>query len=106
MLIIIMSKIIQIKLNSYDQRAIDRSAISIQHVVAKTGAKIIGPFPMPNKISYCLVNRSPHVDKCAMDKLEIKRHSRLIKIYNITPEGFEELKKLDLPAGVNVNIKQ
>ncbi|MFO1130140.1 MAG: 30S ribosomal protein S10 [Rickettsiales bacterium] len=98
--------VIQIKLNSYDQKAIDRSSVSIQHVAAKTGAKIIGPIPMPNKISYCLINSSPHINKRAMDKLEMKKHSRLIKIYNLTTEGFEELKKLDLPAGVHVDIKQ
>ncbi len=97
--------IIKIKLKCYDHRAIERSADAIRQEVNKIGAKIIGPIPLPVENSYCLLNNSPHIDKRSMTKMCISKHSRLLKVSNLTSEGLNQLNKLELCPGVDVNIE-
>ena len=89
---------IQIRLSSYDHIAIDRSSSAIQQAAFKAGAKVVGPIPMPNRISYCLVNRSPHVDKRSMDKFRIIQHVRVIKINELNAEGLSPVMAIKLPS--------
>jgi len=95
---------IRIKLSGFDYRVIDQSAIDIVDTAKRTGARVAGPIPMPTRIERYTVNRSPHVDKKSMDQFELRTHKRLIDIIEPTVQTVDELKKLNLPAGVEINI--
>jgi len=95
---------IRIKLRGFDYRVIDQSAIDIVDTAKRTGARVAGPIPMPTRIERYTVNRSPHVDKKSMDQFELRTHKRLIDIMEPTVQTVDELKKLNLPAGVEINI--
>ncbi len=95
---------IRIKLRGFDYRVIDQSAIDIVDTAKRTGARVAGPIPMPTRIERYTVNRSPHVDKKSMDQFELRTHKRLIDIIEPTVQTVDEFKKLNLPAGVEINI--
>ena len=95
---------IRIKLRGFDYRVIDQSASDIVDTAKRTGARVAGPIPMPTRIERYTVNRSPHVDKKSMDQFELRTHKRLIDIMEPTVQTVDELKKLNLPAGVANNI--
>ena len=95
---------IRIKLRGFDYRVIDQSAIDIVDTAKRTGARVAGPIPMPTRIERYTVNRTPHVDKKSMDQFELRTHKRLIDIIEPTVQTVDELKKLNLPAGVEINI--
>ncbi|MBT3636043.1 MAG: 30S ribosomal protein S10 [Opitutae bacterium] len=95
---------IRIKLRGFDYRVIDQSASDIVDTAKRTGARVAGPIPMPTRIERYTVNRSPHVDKKSMDQFELRTHKRLIDIIEPTVRTVDELKKLNLPAGVEINI--
>lgn len=96
---------IRIRLKGFDYRLLDASAAEIVETVKRTGAKVAGPVPLPTKIERFTVNRSPHVDKKSMDQFEIRTHKRLLDIIDPTAKTVDELKKLNLPAGVDIQIK-
>ena len=96
---------IRIKLKGYDYRVIDQSAQDIVNTVKRTGARVAGPVPLPVRIERYTVNRSPHVDKKSMDQFEIRTHKRLLDIIEPTAKTVDELRKLNLPAGVDIEIK-
>ena len=96
---------IRIKLKAYDNYVVDESARKIAETVMKTQAKVKGPIPLPTQIHrYCVI-RSPHVDKKSREQFQTKIHKRMIDIINSTPKTVESLMKLDLPAGVDIEIK-
>jgi len=96
---------IRIKLKAFDHRLLDQSATEIVETAKKTGANISGPIPLPTKREDYTVLRSPHVDKKSREQFELKTHKRLLDILNPTSKTIDALKKLDLPAGVDVEIK-
>ena len=96
---------IRIRLKAYDHRLLDQSAGEIVDTAKRTGASIAGPVPLPTKINKFTVLRSPHVDKKSREQFEIRTHKRLIDIFEPTPQTVDALMKLDLPAGVDVEIK-
>jgi small subunit ribosomal protein S10 len=83
---------------------IDQSASEIIETAKRSGARVSGPVPMPTRIEKFTVNRSPHVDKKSMDQFEVRTHKRLIDILEPTAATVDELKKLNLPAGVDITI--
>ena len=97
---------IRVRLRSFDVRLIDDSAKSIVTTVQRAGAKVAGPIPLPTRINKYTVLRSPHVHKKAREQFEMRTHKRLIDILSPTPEVMDALMKLELPAGVDVEIKQ
>jgi small subunit ribosomal protein S10 len=97
---------IRIKLRAYDHRLLDQSTQEIVSAAQRTGAGINGPIPLPTAISKYTVNRSPHVDKKSREQFETRTHKRLLDIINPTAATVDALMKLDLPAGVDVEIKQ
>jgi len=101
----VISQKIRIKLRAYDYRLLDRSSIEIVETVRKTGARVSGPIPLPMKRSIITVLRSPHVDKKSREQFEIRTYKRLLDILEPNPKTVEALTKLDLPAGVDVEIK-
>lgn len=96
---------IRIRLRAYDHRMLDDSLARIIDTAKRTGASISGPILLPTDIKRYTVLRSPHVDKKSRDQFEMRVHKRLVDIYEPTPKTVEELMKLDLPAGVDVEIK-
>ncbi|MBI5026295.1 MAG: 30S ribosomal protein S10 [Nitrospirae bacterium] len=100
-----MNQKIRIKLRSYDHRVLDQSVLEIVDTAKRTGAKISGPIPLPTRIHKITVLRSPHVDKKSREQFEIRTHKRLIDILDPTPQTVDALMKLDLAAGVDVEIK-
>jgi len=96
---------IRIHLQAFDHRILDQSVQEIVKTVRRTGTVIAGPIPLPTKIERITVNRSPHVNKKAMDQFETRIHKRLLDILNPTSKTVDELKKLNLPAGVFITIK-
>jgi len=96
---------IRIKLKAYDHRILDQSAKDIVDVARRTGARVSGPVPLPTRHSLFTVNRSPHVDKKSREQFELRIHKRLIEISNATAEMVDALMKLEVPAGVEVEIK-
>ena len=96
---------IRIKLKSYDHILLDHSAREIVRTAKRTGALTAGPIPLPTRRSLFTVLRSPHVNKKSRDQFEIRVHKRLIDIAHSTPQTLEALTKLDLPAGVDIEIK-
>ncbi len=95
---------IRIKLRGYDYRVIDQSASEIVETAKRSGARVSGPVPLPIRIVKYTINRSPHVDKKSMDQFEMRTHKRLIDIIDPTAQTVDELKKLNLPAGVDITI--
>jgi len=100
-----MNQKIRIKLKAYDHRVLDSSVKEIVDTAQRTGARISGPIPLPTRVSKFTVLRSPHVDKKSREKFEIRTHKRLIDIYDPTPQTVDALMKLELAAGVDVEIK-
>jgi len=96
---------IRIKLRAYDHRLLDLSTQDIVETAKKTGASISGPIPLPTRHEVFTVLRSPHVDKKSREQFLLKTHKRLIDIINPTAKTIDALRKLDLPAGVHVEIK-
>ncbi len=96
---------IRIRLRSYDHKMLDDSLAKIIDTAKRTGARISGPVLLPTEMKKYTVLRSPHTDKKARDQFEMRIHKRLVDIYDPTPKTIEELMKLDLPAGVDVEIK-
>ena len=99
------SQDIRIRLRAYDSKLLDNSASDIISTAKRTGAKIRGPIPLPTRMEKFTVNKSPHVDKKSRDQLEIRTHKRLLDIIDPTPQTVDALMKLDLSAGVEVEIK-
>ncbi|MEC7273969.1 MAG: 30S ribosomal protein S10 [Verrucomicrobiota bacterium] len=95
---------IRIRLKGFDYRVIDQSALEIVETAKRTGARINGPVPLPTKIEKLTVNRSVHVNKKSMDQFEVRTHKRIIDILEPTAATVDELKKLNLPAGVDISI--
>lgn len=95
----------RIRLKSFDHKVIDKSAADIVRTVKATGARISGPVPLPTQRTVYTVLRSPHIDKKSREQFEMRVHERLIDIYDSTPQTIDSLMKLDLPAGVGVEIK-
>jgi len=100
------SQKIRIKLRAYDHRLLDQSTQEIVSAAQRTGASINGPVPLPTALSKYTVNRSPHVDKKSREQFEVRTHKRLLDIVNPTAQTVDALMRLDLPAGVDVEIKQ
>jgi len=100
-----MSQRIRIKLKSYDHNLVDKSAEKIVKTVKNTGAIVSGPVPLPTQKKVFTVLRSPHVNKTSRDQMEIRTHLRLMDIIDPTDKTVDALMKLDLPAGVDVEIK-
>ncbi len=96
---------IRIKLKAFDHKLIDQSAIEIVETAKRTGARIRGPIPLPTKMERFTILISPHVDKDARDQYEIRTHKRIMDILDPTDKTVDALMKLDLAAGVNVQIK-
>jgi small subunit ribosomal protein S10 len=96
---------IRIKLKSYDHRILDQSAVQIVEAAERTGAAVIGPVPLPTHIRKFCVIRSPHVDKDSREQFEIRTHKRLIDIVDPTSKTIDALTTLNLPAGVDIEIK-
>lgn len=96
---------IRIRLKAFDHKVLDRSAVEIVDTARKTGAQVRGPVPMPTRINKYTVLRSPHVDKKSREQFEIRTHKRLVDILEPTQQTIDALMKLDLSAGVDVEIK-
>jgi small subunit ribosomal protein S10 len=96
---------IRIKIKAYDHKIIDQSAKQIVETAERTGASISGPVPLPTEIRKFTVNRSTFVHKDSRDQYEMRMHKRLIDIVNPTPKTIDSLTNLDLPAGVDIEIK-
>jgi len=100
-----MQQKIRIKLKAYDHRVLDQSAEEIVNTAKNTGAKVVGPIPFPVKRSLYTVLRSPVIDKKSREQFQMRIHKRLLEIVEPTAKTIDALKKLDLPAGVDVEIK-
>ena len=98
-------KKIRSKLQAYEHRILDQSVAEILNTARKTGSMVAGPIPLPTRVQRYTVNRSPHVDKKSMDQFESRTHKRLMDIINPTARTVDELKKLNLPAGVDILLK-
>jgi len=96
---------IRIRLKGYDYRLLDQSLVDIVSTAKRTGAIVKGPVPLPTKIEKFTVLRSPHVDKKSREQFERRTHKRLLDILDPTPETVDALMKLELPSGVDVEIK-
>ncbi|HJN04702.1 MAG TPA: 30S ribosomal protein S10 [Alphaproteobacteria bacterium] len=99
------SQNIRIRLKAFDHRVLDQSTSEIVTTAKRTGAAVRGPIPLPNKIEKYTVLRSPHIDKKSREQFEIRTHRRLLDIIDPTPQTVDALMKLDLAAGVDVEIK-
>ena len=96
---------IRIKLKAYDHRILDQSVQEIVGTAKRTGAKVVGPIPLPTHIWKTTVLRGPHIDKKSREQFEMRTHKRLLQIEEPTSRTVDALMKLDLPAGVDVEIK-
>jgi small subunit ribosomal protein S10 len=96
---------IRIKLKAYDHRILDQSVSEIVDTARRTGASVVGPIPLPTRLNRYTVLRSPHVDKKSREQFEIRTHKRLLDIMEPTSETVDALMKLDLSAGVDIEIK-
>jgi len=99
------SQNIRIRLKAFDHRILDQSTGEIVGTAKRTGARVRGPIPLPTKIEKYTVLRSPHIDKKSREQFEIRTHKRVLDIIDPTPETVDALMKLDLAAGVDVEIK-
>ena len=100
-----MTQRIRIRLRAYDHRLLDQSAHEIVEAAKRTGASVSGPIPLPTEREVFTVLRGPHVDKKSREQFQIKTHNRILDIIDPTSKTVDALKKLDLPAGVDVEIK-
>ncbi len=100
-----MTQKIRIRLKGYDHRLLDQSTVEIMDTAKRTGAKVSGPIPLPTRINRWTVLRSPHVDKKSREQFEVRTHKRLMDILDPTPQTVDALMKLDLAAGIDVEIK-
>ncbi len=98
-------KKIRIRLKGYDQRVLDRSTLDIVETAKRTGARIVGPIPLPTRKEIFTVLRSPHVDRKSREQFEMRTHIRLLDILNPTADTIDKLKVLPVAAGVDINIK-
>lgn len=96
---------VRIRLRAFDHRILDQSAEKITDTAKRTGAGISGPIPLPTHIRRFCVIRGPHIDKESMEHFEIRTHNRLIDIHNPTNKTIDALMRLDLPSGVDIQIK-
>ena len=96
---------IRIKLKAYDHASLDHSSEEIVRTAKRTGARVSGPVPLPTRRTIYTVLRSPHVDKKSREQFETRVHKRLIDIYDSNPQTVDSLMKLDLPAGVDIEIQ-
>ena len=96
---------IRIRLKAFDHRVLDVSASEILDTAKRTGAQVCGPIPLPTRIERFTVLRGPHIDKKSREQFEIRTHKRLLDIIDPTPQTVDALMKLDLAAGVDVEIK-
>ena len=96
---------IRIRLKAFDHRVLDQSTSEILNTAKRTGAQVRGPIPLPTKIQKFTVLRSPHVNKKSREQFEMRTHRRLLDIVDPTPQTVDALMKLDLAAGVDVEIK-
>lgn len=96
---------IRIRLKAYDKKILDQSVGEIVETAKRTGAKVAGPIPLPTNIHRYTVLRGPHVDKKAREQFELRTHKRLLDIIDPTQQTLDALMKLDISAGVNVEIK-
>lgn len=99
------SQRIRIRMQAYDHRVLDQAVTEIIETARGTGSQVVGPIPLPTRIERFTVNRSPNVDKKSMDQFEMRTHKRLLDIVGPTAKTVDELKKLNLPAGVDIQIK-
>ena len=99
------SQNIRIRLKAFDHRVLDQSTSEIVNTAKRTGARVRGPIPLPTRIEKFTVLRSPHIDKKSREQFEIRTHKRLLDIVDPTPQTVDALMKLDLSAGVAVEIK-
>ena len=96
---------VRIRLQAYEHRILDQSVAEILNTVKRTGSQVVGPVPLPTRIERFTVNRSPHVNKKSMEQFEIRTHKRVLDIIDPTNKTVDELKKLSLPAGVDISVK-
>lgn len=96
---------IRIRLKAYDHRLLDQSAVKIVDTAKRTGASVSGPVPLPTEKNIYTILRSPHVNKDSREQFEMRTHKRLIDILEPTPKTMDALMRLDLPAGVDIEIK-
>ena len=96
---------IKIRLKAYDHRVLDQSTEDIVETAKRTGARILGPIPLPTRIERYTVLKSPHVDKKSREQFEMRTHNRLLGVVEPTARTIDELRKLNLPAGVDIKIK-
>ncbi len=99
------SQKIRIRLKAYDHRILDQSAVLIVEAAERTGAAVAGPVPLPTEIKKFCVIRSPHVDKDSREQFEIRTHKRLVDILDPTSKTVDALMRLQLPSGVDIEIK-
>ena len=99
------SKKIRVRLQAYDHKVLDMSVSKIVNAITKTGARVIGPIPLPTEKQVYTILRAVHKYKDSREQFEIRTHKRLIDIVNPTKETVDVLKRLDLPSGVNIDIK-
>ena len=99
------SQNIRVRLKAFDHRVLDQSTGEIVQTAKRTGARVRGPIPLPTRIEKYTVLRSPHIDKKSREQFEIRTHKRLLDIIDPTPQTVDALMKLDLAAGVDVEIK-
>lgn len=97
---------IKIRLEAYDHRILDKAALDIVDTAKRTGAQVAGPIPIPTKIERFTVQRSPHIDKKSREQFEIRTHARVVEIIEPTAKTNEVFSKVDVPAGVDIQIKQ
>ena len=102
---VMLNEKIRIRLKAYDHRVLDQSTSEIVETAKRTGARVAGPIPLPTSKNKWTVLRSPHGDKKSREQFEIRTHKRLMDILDPTPQTVDALMKLDLPAGVDVEIK-
>ena len=96
---------VRIKLKSYDHRVLDGASEQLLDTALRTGAKIVGPIPLPTKTERITVLTSPHTDKDSREAFEIKTHKRMIDIIEPTPKTIDSLMHLEIPAGVDIEVK-
>ena len=96
---------IRIRLKSYDYRMLDKATMEIVDTVKRTGSRLAGPIPLPTRIEKFSVNRSPHVNKKSAEQFEIRTHKRIIDVYKPSDNTLDNLRNLDISAGVDVEVK-
>ena len=96
---------IRIRMEAYDHRILDQSAIEVVETAKRTGAKVFGPVPLPTRIERYTVLRSPHVDKKAREQFEMRTHKRLIDIFEPTAKTMDALNRINMPASIEIKIK-